>query len=330
MADIANKMESRLRHSCIAVKNVPEGTLWRFGAGSKKAMTRKEILRVSDLKDGGRSIDYRRPDSDSALVSVRNIRPMNKLKKRRVKEIPMGEPKTVDQLTLFTPNYDGIIAIPVEYDARLSKLMSKEHAFSVGFTQSIEQSFGFTQGGEAASFKATQETKLGFESRQDTTDTETEQTAEDRGAGLTPEFPPGYDLKFHLERISQKMKIRLTGVGEVDFGLKLGKHWHGKWQGHAGKGGKTWPRWVGWDSYWEEFIPVVKGEGRRDLCLAEYFWENPAPKWLIKELEKPLDLPFDHTGAEFDGATNITITPDVVRGPKYESQRLVVEDVLVG
>ena len=323
MGDIANTLEIRPRLVAVALNSVPNDTLWF------PWMDKDKELKVSDLRDGGSTIDYRHPDGKEYLIQLTNIRAKDGLRNMKTVDIPLGRPETIDKATIPARNFDGAVPIPIQYDARLSTLETREHAFSVGFSQSFTSTFTFQEGGEAASFKAVQAFELAIGSSQDTTDTEGQQTGEDRGAGITPECPPGYDIDFYLERTSQKTKTRVTGIGDVDFGIRIGKHWDGHWNGRRGEGGKRYSRWVSWDS-WDEFMSVLKGEGRRDLDMAEWFWTHPAPAWLIKKLEKPLDLPFDHTGAEFDGATQLTVGQTVLRGPKYESQRLVIEDQLVG
>ena len=327
MGDIADKMRVRMDLIAFAVKNVPERRLWRFGAGNKP-FTRNMKMRVAELRDGGLNIDYRRPDDKEALMAATNIRPVDGLKNQKTVDIPTGPPKIIDKVSIPGTNFDGVVDIPVEYDGRISRLVGREEAFAIGFSQSIKQTFGIELGGEATLSKVTASTEFGFEARQDQSTTDSEQRGEDRGGALKPICPPGYDITFLLERTTQKTKTRTTGFADVELGIEMGKHWDGEWKGKDGKNGKTWPRWGKWDSF-EEFMSVIKGEGRRDLFFAEWFWAHKAPVWLIKELEKPLNLPFDHTGAEFDGTTVLRVTQQVIRGPKYESQRLVIEDELV-
>ena len=247
---------------------------------------------------------------------------------RHVEDIPVGQPQVIDKVVIRSRNYDGVEDIPVNYSARFSDLVSRENAFAYGFSESVKATFTFQEGGEAASFKATQQIEIGFEAHQETSEKTGEQSEQERGAGLHPICPAGYDIDFYMEREIQKIKTRLTGIGDIDHGIMVGKHWDGHWNGHRGEGGKRWPRWGKWDSF-GEFMSVIKGEGRRDLCFAEWFWDNPAPKWLVGELEKPLNMPFDHTGRPFDNATQLTIGQTVIRGPKEETQRVVMSDKIV-
>ena len=326
MGDIADKLRVRADLVALALRDVPDFMLWRFGAKSTR-WTRSMRMKVSDLRDGGLNISYRRPDDEKALMSFENIRPVEGLRNEKTVDIPTGPPKIIDKVSIPISNFDGVVDLPVSYDARLSRLVTREEAFAFGFTESIKQTYGVEVGGDAYGGKVSASTELGLESRQDQTSTDGEQHGQDRGAGLDPVCPIGYDITFLLNRTSQKTKTRKTGDGDVDHSIKLGKHWDGKWQGHRGE--KTWPRWGQWDSF-DEFMTVLKGKGRRDLFFAKWFWENPVSDQLIEKLEKPLNLPFDHTGAEFDGTTVLRVTQQVVRGPKYESQRKVIEDVLVG
>ena len=322
MGDIADKLRVRMDLIAFAVKNVPEDQLWRFGAGNKP-FTRNMKMRVAELRDGGLNIDYRRPDDKEALMAITNIQPVNGLKDEKTTDISTGPPKIIDKVSIPMTNFDGVVDLPVDYDARLTKLVTRDEAFGFGFTQSVKQTFSIEAGGDVYGGKISASTEFAFGASQDQTTTDGKEAGEDRGAGISPVCPDGYDITFMLNRTSQKMKTRKTGFGDVEHGIQFGKHWDGEWKGNDGKNGKTWPRWGKWDSF-EEFMSVIKGEGRRDLFFAQWFWTHKAPQWLIKALEKPLDLPFDHTGSAFDGTTVLKVTQKVVRGPKYESQRLVI------
>ena len=41
-----------------------------------------------------------------------------------------------------------------------------------------------------------------------------------------------------------------------------------------------------------DFMLVIKGQGSRDMDLAAWFKAHPAPAWLIRALETPLNQPF--------------------------------------
>lgn len=327
---IEEALKPRIEAIAAVLADVPDHYLWRFRGRDKH-------VRVALFDDGGTTINYRLADDKKALCALKLVRPRDGwVGDRKVTEIPTGPEKQVDKLVLPAENYDGIVQIPIEYDKRLTVLRTREKAFAVGFTQTIQQTFGIEAqagGGETSGgsyVKVTASTMLGLESRQDTTNTEGEQHGEDAGAGISPDCPPGYDITFTLDRYSVPMKTRVTANTDVDFGFAAGKHWSGGWKGNKGKHGKYYSRHISYDSYWEEFVPVVKGEGRRDLSLALWFREHPVKGALLAAIEQPLDLPFDHTGDEFDGTTRLVVRQKVLRGPKHESQRMLVEDQLDG
>ena len=75
-----------------------------------------------------------------------------------------------------------------------------------------------------------------------------------------------------------------------------------KWRTETGKASTARitsfsPSFGNWDSFYLEFLPVVKGEGRRDLDFADWFKKHPAKPALIKALEKPLQIPWEHTSS---------------------------------
>ena len=291
--DMADYLEMRARllgHAFRQIKNV-----WRWFNYDWN-----ESLKVRDFKSG-EYVRYQRSGDWKGSCEFRNAVPIG-LTDRRTVEIPTGAEKVIDQLTGVAYNYDGVVAVPVTYDGTFRKLRGSEEAFAHGLTQSIETKFTFAQGGEAALQKYQQEITLGFEARQDWSQGSSEENEATRSLGIAPESPAGYDVRYRLLRFSQPMKIKVTGRSKVDHSVRIGKFDDG-WRGNKGEHGKTWPRWARYDSFYEECLPVLKGEAPRDLMFAMHFRENPAPDWLIKRLEEPLEIPFDHTSDEFDGTT---------------------------
>ena len=312
MSDISDTLMARAELIGLAVKSVSDNKLWRWDNFNKK-----DGLRVAGYRDGGTNLDYRRNSDRTAALLLGNIRPKDKLIDRKDEIIPVGSVKNVDGVTIECFNYNGIAPLPITYEGNFGKSRSFAEAAAYGFTQSIELSFKFQQGGEASFYKFEQELTLGFESRQDFSTTETNETTEQRSAGINPECPPAYDINFWMSRTSQPMKVRTTGKGDVEHSIEIGKHWDGKWHGHDG-----YKRHAEWDTF-EAFLKVIKGDGARDQDLWEHFRKNPAPKWIVKALEKPLDIDFDHTSAEFDGWTTLQPHQEVVRGPNPEILKLL-------
>ena len=306
MADMADYLAMRARLLGYAFHGLDN--VWRW-----KKYDWHENLKVKDFKSG-EHIRYQRESDWKGSIEFKNIVPIG-LTNRRVIEIPTGPEKIIDNLVGVAYNFDGVIAVQITYDGTFRKLRGSNDAFSHGLTESIETTFTFAQGGEAALQKYEQEIKLGFESRQDWSQGSNKEDEATRSLGIAPESPCGYDVKYRLLRYSQPMKIKVTGDSKVDHSVMVGKYDNG-WRGNKGEGGKTWPRWAHYDSFYEECLPVIKGEAPRDLMFAMHFREHPAPDWLIKRLEEPLQIPFNHTSDEFDGTTRFEQHQEVLRGPK--------------
>ena len=275
---------------------------------------KKTKLNVGKFKGDGSLIRYQQDGNWEGAAEATIITPID-IQNRKSVDIPVGAKKILDHLVANARNYDGVVDVPIEYVGAFRKLRSASEAFAYGFTQSVTLALKFTQGGEASFAKFEQELTLGFESRQDWTTEEGSEDEESRSAGISPDSPPGYDIQYTLTRTTQPMKLKVTGIAKIDHGVQIGKY-HKGWKGNHGKNHKLYPRWAKYDSFYEELLPVIKGEGRRDLMFAEHFKRNPAPAWLIKELEKPLKIPFEHTSEEFDGATILDQEQIVLRGPK--------------
>ena len=138
---------------------------------------------------------------------------------------------------------------------------------------------------------------LGFS--QTTTDEEEKAERTNRSFSFEGDTPAGEDEIATAWRKVTKMRQTITGDGDYEHGIQIGKHWHGSWQGNSHK----------WDSF-ADFIRTVKGEAPSDWDLAEAFRKNPPPQALIERLEAPLDVPYTQP-LEFDQATAI----DLRKGP---------------
>ena len=201
--------------------------------------------------------------------------------------------------TTYTPDFRDTVR---ESDVRL-----------VGFTQSLETTFKFAQGGEAAQYKFEQEIKAGFSSTQEMTKGKEEETQRGRTVEFPVHCPPGVDMEYWSTMTIQPKKIVTTGTGDVDFGFEIGARQHKKgrwsWRRHNNQ-----RRTIRFDSYWDEFIPMVKGEGQRHHDCYEHFRNHPAPGWVIQQLTRRLSLPFRHETPPFDGWVTIK--------PKQKIQRV--------
>ena len=308
--DVADYLRERVQLACHACRGVPSSLLW--GGWGSYGWTHD--LRVSEFYRGGEEIHWRHPWEEKGLVVTANIRPTGELDNKKIEEIPTGEPKIVDGVTVDASNWNGIAPLPINYDAGFGSMQSKEEAVAIGFTEGVKVGIKFQEGGEAAFFKAEQSLEITSESRQDQTKTNANSSSELRNAGFAPTCPPGYDIEFHMSRTTQPTKLRVTGNGQLTHSLAIGKHWSGHWKKKHGKGGKYYLRHAQWDAF-EDFLSVIKGEGRRDLALADWFKRNPASKWLVDRLSEPLDVPYSAETPSFDGWTKLKPHQKVIRGP---------------
>ena len=274
-----------------------------------------ENLSIGQFKSG-ELIRYHRPKNWMGAIEMTGFNPIG-IENRVEIEIPIGTPSIIDALTATGLNFDGAVDVQLNYEGEFSKTKSSSEAFSHGLTESLEVSVKFTQGNDASFVKAEQEIKAGFEARQDWSRSSSDESQVRKLASLSPLCPKGYDIVFRLIRKSQKKKLKVTGFAKVDHGFQIGKH-HSKegFKGHRGKHRKLYSRWAKFDSFYEQFLPVIKREAPRDYPFASHFQKNPVPDWLIAKLEDSPKIPFEHTSQEFDGWTDLEQTQEVLRGPK--------------
>ena len=313
--DIADHLKNRMEIVAEIVGSVRgrgDPFVWRWDD-----FKRDEGIKVESFKDAGAQVLYQRNGDGYGRILASNITPYGEIKGRKDADILLGE-KLIDSLTADALNFDGVVAVPINYDGTFRKLKGLEEAFDYGLTESVSLALGYQYGSEAAQNKFTAELTIGFESRQDWHHQESSEDEQARSAGISPESPPRWDIRYKLDRYGQSKKLKSSGLCQVDHGIKIGKMKHGHWKGNDGEHGKTWPRWAEWDSFYEEFLPVIRGDGRRDLDLAMWFREHPASPKLIAELEKPLQIPWEHTTEPFDGATRLVQSQKVLRGPKTD------------
>ena len=270
--DIADHLKNRMEiigEIVGSVKGRGDPTVWRWDG-----FKRDEGIKVEQFKDAGGEVLYRRIDDRFGRIRASNITPYGKIVNRKDVDIKLGE-KLIDSLTADALNYDGVVAVPITYDGTFRKLKSLEDAFDHGLTQSVSLALGYQAGSEAAQNKFTAELTIGMESRQDWHHQDSSEDEQARSAGISPESPPKWDIRYKLNRYSQSKKLKSSGLCQVDHGIRIGKMEDGDWKGNHGEHHKFYPRYANWDSFYEEFLPVIKGDGRRDLDLAMWFREHP-------------------------------------------------------
>ena len=67
-----------------------------------------------------------------------------------------------------------------------------------------------------------------------------------------------------MSRTTQPTAMRVTGIGELTHGIRIGKFKGGYFSHKRGKGGKKYSRSLGWSSF-EDFMAALKGEAARDV-----------------------------------------------------------------
>ena len=327
MPDVQDVLAERAELVAHACRTIPDNLLW----GQWGRYDWHMDLKADGFRGGGTEIEWRHPHNKKGLIRFTDIRPTGELDNEKIEEIPVGDIKIIDGVVVEVSNWEGIAPLPFSYDAAFGKTMNKGEALAIGFKESVKIGIEFSEGGEAAFFKAKQSLELGFEASQDKTQTSDAGTSELRSAGISPTCPPAFDIDWWLTRTTQPTKMRVSGLGQLGHGIEIGKHWGhggGHWKRHhRGHHGHTHydQRHLRWDT-WDDFLSVIKGEGRRDLAAAAHFKAHPAPAWLIRRLEAPLTAPYSAETPVFDGWTKLRPRQRVRRGPNPAIVKPVQED----
>lgn len=302
MADNADILMNRFTLIGETVRHVPDRLLWRLGGYSYH-----DGLRVNGYHDGGTFIDFRRKNDEKAALWATNIRPVSEIRgETESKAVPNGAPYTqwaeegyFHNVKVRTPEVLEQIKgglLPNDYDildytytAHFAETLSWEESKELGFREAISNTFSVEVGGDAYGGKVSNETTAEFESTQNQSSSKSDAEEQGDEESFSVRIGPGEERRISAKRQVGPMKYVITGWGDLEHGISIGKHWDGKWQGHRGK--KLYPRSAHWDSF-ADFLSVIKGGGPRNLDLAQWFKDHPAPKWLIAQLEKPLNQPF--------------------------------------
>ena len=245
-------------------------------------------IRTENWTDSNAS--YRGPD-EAAAVSFSDIQASG------LRDIHESEPveinsRVIDAVSLEITNQDGQSEQPWgPYQGEFETVTSKEMSLELGFEQSISDTF--TAGNDSTPVKNELTVSLGFSQTTTTTDGSSDRVS--RTFAFDGVTPAGMNERITAWRKVVKMSTNVTGTGDYEHVVRVGKHWSGDWQGRVG--------------YWESFADLLRtfrGEAPDDWSMAREFRDNPVPEWLIEALEKPLDLPFRQS-LEFDQATSIQL-----------------------
>ena len=287
---MANTIDQSLKPRAIIIAAVVANHRknWEWWGG----YTAKEGLAVAEWDDT--MIDYRRRDGVSPTLILDNLQVKTIVNPKESTPVLLNS-KVIDAASIEVDNLGSDTPQDWEYSGEFEKTTSKEEAFTLGFEQSI--SSATTIGNDASPAKEEITVSLGF--NQSTTDTTSESERESRvfsfkGDGDTA-TPGRIRQRITAWRKVSRMKSVITGTVDPEHSITIGKHWHGKWQG-----GKAH-----WDSF-ADFMRCVKGEAPSGYSLADAFRENPVQRSIIRQLEKPLDIPYTQT-LDFDQATSAQI-----------------------
>ena len=162
----------------------------------------------------------------SATLLLTNIQP-TKIKDPKESDPVELDSKIIDAASINSDNLGGHGPLGWEYSGEFEKTTSKEESFEKGFDQSIENTL--TIGGEAASVKNELKVTLGFS--QSTTDTSGEEERQSRTFSFHGDTEEGIRERITAWRKVTKMRSVITGEGDYEHSIQMGKHWHGKWLG---------------------------------------------------------------------------------------------------
>ena len=310
--DIADLLMERicLSAEALAKANHPPARGWGD-------FTRDDNLDVARFLEAGKNIWYQRPGTRS-YFNIFNIEARDKLRDPKTVIIPIGKREPVSGAKILIENWNGLTPHREKYESSRMNLTRREDVEFKNFTESASASFKAVQGSDTANFKFEQEIKSEFASQHGDETHEEKSQQQATVTGAEPIAAPGTDSDYWRTWDNQKSKARHTGIGDVDFPFTIGTVRRGKGGRHLSKWEKhqnEYIRSIHFDSFWLDFVPMLKGEGRRDHDCYEYFKNNPAPKELIEAITAPIDLPFVDESPPYDDFANIRGHKELVRGP---------------
>ena len=216
-----------------------------------------ESLWTGDWSDT--KVDYRRPDHKSATVMLTNVQP-TKIKDSKESDPVELDSRIIDAASIEVLNKTGQSPRAWRYSGEFEKLVTKAESFELGFEQSLETTY--TAGNDASMNKLEIKASLGFS--QTTTTDESTAERESRVFEFSGETPIGVNEKITAWRRVSKLQSVITGFGDYEHSIRIGKHWHGSWQGGSHS----------WDTF-ADFLRVLRGEAPTSYDLANEFRKNP-------------------------------------------------------
>ena len=333
--DNGDLLKQRALYVGLACRTISHNSLWRWDDFRKS-----KGIYVDAYGDGGGFVGFRRHGEWYGFMAFGNIRLLDIADKEVSDPIPTGPSRIIDARSeTISNNYrlteeerearkagnTDIGVIERSYRANFSdhKLSTVSESFEAGFKEAFKLTIGT---GDASPVKAEAEISTEFSQTLSNATGSEEGSSVERESAYSIRVQPESDVKVWAQRAVQPQKVTLSGSGEIDHSITIGKM---KWKvrellvlknkfnnpskviehinnGRAyarkdGKGKRTYDRFARWDSF-QDFMLVIKRESPRDYPFAEHFRENPVPDWIIKALEEPLENSF-RQDVQYDAVT---------------------------
>ena len=243
----------------------------------------REPFYVDQLGDGDApTLRYHWVKDQHLCVAITNITPVG------VGNMLFGEQRTLDSeqigsTTEYVDNVDGVADIDVNFRDLFSETDSEESSKSAGGSVKVSTEAGVEGGG--ASFKVAVEAEAHTEIESSQGKDVTREDEGDEGTTV----PVGTSIEIDETREKSDVEIPVTGEGQFNFGIDIGKHSGGKYVGHH-------------NGHWgskQNFYDVVRGDAPDNWSLARSFKSHPIKGSRLYVLD-PLDAAVAYT-VKFEG-----------------------------
>lgn len=212
-----------------------------------------------------------------------------------------------------------------EYEAVFAEERSEGDAILDGLEQAI--AFTFKIGtNDAAAVQAELEVSSTTTIKHERTKTKEESKSESRSDKYILNCAPGLDVRFWGTRQLQRARRIITGYGDVEHSIHIGRR--DRKRKDCKTKGKGW-HWHGKSAFYntfQDFLLVIKGQAPASWDCADHFRLNPAPDRLITELEKPIDLPFSKP-VEFNSVTKTELDKEILRIAPWLREKLTDREI---
>ena len=144
MADMGDTLYRRMQLIGYCAGHMPDKLVWRW-----QGFNHDHKLRLEAITNGGADLHFRRDNDKKAALFAKNCRPIGKLRDAKQELIPMGSPESVDGVKIDIENWGGLTPLQISYNGGFDKGTRREDVEFKNFTESLEASVKFTQGGVA-------------------------------------------------------------------------------------------------------------------------------------------------------------------------------------